>query len=50
MTDEELALLALETGREAAELLLAGWSDVQPVATKSTGTTWSRRWTAAANG
>ena len=36
MTDEELALLALETGREAAELLLAGWSDVQPVATKST--------------
>lgn len=36
MTDEELALLALETGREAAELLLGGWDDVRPVATKST--------------
>lgn len=36
MTDEEFAEFALTIAYEAGELLLAGWQDVRPVATKST--------------
>ncbi len=36
MTDEEFAELALVIAYDAGELLISGWRDVKPVATKST--------------